>query len=122
MKIAITSNGESLDSQVDERFGRAAYFMVGDPETMDFAAIANESVAAAGGAGVSSAKVVIDAGAEALLTGNCGPRAESTLTAGGVKLYTGVAGTVAEAIELYKAGKLTQADGPSVEQHFGIGR
>ena len=48
MKIAITSSGGSLDSQVDRRFGKAAYFMVGDPEKMDFTAIANGNVAAAG--------------------------------------------------------------------------
>jgi len=120
MKIAITSTGESLDSQVDPRFGRTAYFMIGDPEKMDFSAVVNENVTAAGGAGVGSAKNVIDAGAEAVLTGNCGPRAESALTGSGIKLYTGIAGMVAEATELFKAGKLTQADGPSVEQHFGI--
>jgi predicted Fe-Mo cluster-binding NifX family protein len=122
MKIAITSTGESLDSQVDPRFGRAAYFMIGDPEKMDFSAIANANVTAGGGAGISSAKVVVDAGAEAVLTGNCGPKAETALSGGGVKLYTGLTGTVAEAIELFKSGKLTQADGPSVKQHFGMGR
>ena len=121
MKIAITSSGESLDSQVDPRFGRAAYFVIGDPETMDFSPIANANVTVGGGAGISSAKVVIDAGAEVVLTGNCGPKAESALIGGGVKLYTGVTGTVAEAIELFKAGKLAEADGPSVEQHFGLG-
>ena len=122
MKIAITSSGESLDSQVDQRFGRAAYFMIGDPETMDFSAVANENVVAAGGAGISSAKVVIDAGAEVVLTGNCGPKAESALTGSGVRLYTGVTGTVKDAIKLFKTSKLTQTDGPSVEQHFGMGK
>ena len=122
MKIAITATGKSLDSQVDPRFGRAAYFMIGDPEKMDFSAIANENVTAGGGAGVGSAKVVIDAGAEAVLTGNCGPKAERALTGAGLKLYTGLTGTVAEGIELFKAGKLTQADGPSVDQHFGMGK
>ena len=119
MKIAITSTGKTLDSQVDPRFGRAACFIVVDTETMDFNVIENESVAAAGGAGVSSAKVVIDAGAEAVLTGNCGPNAQRTLSAAGVKLYTGVAGTVSEAIELLKSGKLAEAAGPNVQAHFG---
>ena len=120
MKIAITSTGKTLDSQVDPRFGRAACFIIIDTETMDFNVVENESVAAAGGAGISSAKVVIDAGAEAVLTGNCGPNAEHTLTAGGVKLYTGATGTVAEAVELFKSGKLAEASGPNVEPHFGM--
>ncbi|MBA7626934.1 hypothetical protein ES703_34394 [subsurface metagenome] len=120
MKIAVTSTGKTLDSQVDQRFGRTAYFIAVDTETMDFSVIENESAAAAGGAGISSGKVVIDAGAESVLTGNCGPNAERTLTAAGIKLYTGVTGTVAEAIELFKGGKLTEAAGPSVQEHFGM--
>jgi predicted Fe-Mo cluster-binding NifX family protein len=120
MKIAITSTGRTLDSQVDPRFGRAACFIIIDTETMDFNVIDNESVAAAGGAGISSAKVVIDTGAEAVLTGNCGPNAERTLTASGVRLYTGATGTVAKAVELFKSGELTEAAGPNVEPHFGM--
>ena len=121
MKISVTSVGKTMDSPVDQRFGRAAYFVVVDTETMDFAVIDNENVAAAGGAGISSAKVVIDAGAEAVLTGNCGPNAQRTLSAAGVRLYTGVTGTVAEAVELFKGGKLTEAEGPNVQSHFGTG-
>jgi len=120
MKIAITSTGKTLDSQVDPRFGRAACFIIVDTETMDFNVIENESVAAAGGAGPSSAKVVIDADAEAVLTGNCGPNAERTLTAAGIKLYIGATGTVTETIELFKSGKLTQATGPNVQPRFGM--
>jgi len=121
MKIAVTSVGKTMDSPVDQRFGRAAYFVVVDTETMDFAVIDNENVAAAGGAGISSAKAVADAGAEAVLTGNCGPNAQRTLSAAGVRLYAGVTGTVAEAVELFKGGKLTEAEGPNVQSHFGTG-
>ena len=121
MKIAITSLGETLEAKVDPRFGRAARFVVIDTETMDFNVIKNENVDAAGGAGINSAKVVTDAGAEALLTGNCGPNAERTLHAAGIKLYTGVTGTVAEAMELFKSGKLKEAGGPNVQPHFGAG-
>ena len=119
MKIAITSTGKTLESQVDPRFGRAACFIIIETETMDFSVIENSNVAAAGGAGISSAKAVIDAGAEALLTGNCGPNAERTLSAGKIKLYTGVSGTVSEAIEFFKTDKLNEADGPNVQSHFG---
>ena len=30
MKIAISSQGQTLDSQIDPRFGRAAYFLIID--------------------------------------------------------------------------------------------
>ena len=80
------------------------------------------SFAAAGGAGINSAKAVIDTGAQAVLTGNCGPNAERTLSSGKIKLYTHVAGTVAEAVEQFKAGSLTEATGPSVDSHSGLGQ
>ncbi|MBN2181159.1 MAG: NifB/NifX family molybdenum-iron cluster-binding protein [Sedimentisphaerales bacterium] len=121
MKIAITSTGQTIDSQVDPRFGRAAYFMIFDTYSMDFSAIENRSIDAAGGAGINSAKAVIDTQAQAVLTGNCGPNAQRTLSAAGVKLYTGVTGTISEAIELFKTGKLTEAAEPNVQSHFGMG-
>ena len=121
MKIAVTSIGKTLDSQVDPRFGRAACFIIIDTKTMDFSVIENENVAAAGGAGISSAKAVIDTGVEAVLTGNCGPNAERTLSAGKIKLYTGVSGTISEVVELFKTGKLNKANGPNVKSHFGTG-
>jgi predicted Fe-Mo cluster-binding NifX family protein len=119
MKIAITATGKTLNSQVEQRFGRAAYFVIVDTETMDFTVIGNENIASAGGAGISSAKTIIDTGAQAVLTGNCGPNAERTLNAAGVKLYTSVNGTVSEAVELFKAGKLTETTEPNVQTHFG---
>jgi len=120
MIIAVTSTGETLDSQVDQRFGRAAYFIVIDTETMDYSVIENKNIAGAGGVGISSAKLVSDAGAQAALTGNCGPNAERTLKTANVKLYTQVSGTVAEAVELFKNGKLTEASASNVEPHFGM--
>jgi predicted Fe-Mo cluster-binding NifX family protein len=120
MKVAITSAGGGMDSRVDPRFGRTACFVVVDTETMDFEAVENRSTDASGGAGINAAKVVIDAGAEAVLTGNCGPNAERTLRAGNVVLYTGVDGTVGEAIERFKAGELSEATGPNVQPHSGM--
>jgi predicted Fe-Mo cluster-binding NifX family protein len=122
MKIAVTSTGKTLNSQVDPRFGRAACFIIIDTETMDFSVIDNENAAAAGGAGISSAKAVIDTGAQAVLTGNCGPNAERALNAAGIKLYTGLTGTVTQAVTLFKNGQLTEAAGPNVQSHFGTGK
>lgn len=122
MKIAVTSVGNDMNSQVDPRFGRAAYFVIVETETMAFEAIENSNVAAAGGAGINSAKAVIDTGATAVLMGNCGPNAERTLKAGNVALYTGAQGTVAEAVAQFKAGALTAATGPNVDSHSGMGK
>jgi len=119
MKICITSQGQSLDSEVDPRFGRAANFILLDTESMEFTVQANDNISGAGGVGISSAKAIIDAGAQAVLTGNCGPNAERTLSAAGVKLYVGINGIVAKAVEKFKSGQFDPASGPSVESHFG---
>jgi len=121
MIIAITSYGSTLNSQIDPRFGRSAYFLIGNSEIMDFGVFENKNITAEGDAGINSAKVVINAGAEAVLTGNCGPNAERTIRAAGAKLYTGVKGTISEAIDLFLDGKLKEADGPNVQSHFGTG-
>jgi predicted Fe-Mo cluster-binding NifX family protein len=120
MKIAVTSTGKTLDSQVDPRFGRAACFVIIDTDTSDLTIIENENVAAIGGAGTAAAKLVIDAGARAVLTGNCGPKAQSTLSATGVKLYTGATGTVAETVERFKSGGLSETARPNGQAHFGV--
>lgn len=120
MKIAVTAVGDGMQSQVDPRFGRAACFVVVDTESMACEAVANRNVDASDGVGINAAKAAIDAGVQAVLTGNCGPNAERTLRAGNVKLYTGVSGTVAEAVEQFKAGQLTQATGPSVQSHSAM--
>ena len=128
MKIAITSQGQALDSQVDSRFGRARFFIVVDTETGEFSASDNgQNLNAAQGAGIQAGKNVVDLGVEAVVTGHVGPKAFATLQAGGVKVYTGAAGpagaetgTVAEAIEQFKAGQLKQTNDADVEGHWVV--
>jgi predicted Fe-Mo cluster-binding NifX family protein len=119
MRIAVASKGKTLESEVDQHFGRAAYFVIVDTETMDFSTFANDRVAAEVEAGVGAARAVAGAGVRGVLTGNCGPNAERILRAAGVRLYSPVAGTILEAIALFKSGRLTEAKGPNVQSHFG---
>jgi len=121
MKIAVSATGPSLDTEVDPRFGRCAYFAVGDPDTMEFEFVENTSVMSGSGAGISSAQNIAGMGAQAVLTGNCGPNAYQTLSAAGVQVITGVSGTVKEAVEGYKAGKFKATSGPTTSAHSGMG-
>ena len=121
MKIAITSTGTDLNSNVDPRFGRPPYFLIVDTDTMQFEAIENPNVDAMGGAGIQSAQLVANKGVAAVLTGSCGPNAFQTLQAAGVKVITGVVGTVNEAIQRYKLGQLNPTAGPNVASHYGMG-
>jgi len=121
MKIAVTSVGATLDSQVDPRFGRAQYLLIVDTDSLDVEAIDNPNVAAGGGAGIQTAQMVAGKGAQAVLTGNCGPNAFRTLNAADIQIYTNVSGVVRDAIESLKRGILQPISGPSVGGHFGAG-
>jgi len=120
MKIAISSTGPDLESEVDPRFGRCQYFMIVDSYDMSFEAVANTNMSQGSGVGIQSAKVVADKGAKAVLTGNVGPNAHQVLSAAGLDVMTGVSGTVREAAQQYKNGQLQPADEPNVQNHSGF--
>lgn len=122
MKICVTSTGNNLDSAVDPRFGRCAYFIIVDPDTLEFKAVNNPNLEAAGGAGIQSAQLIAKEGAEAVITGNVGPNALQTLSVLNLKVFLGASGSIKEAIQDYQAGKLKEMVRPNVPGHFGIGR
>jgi predicted Fe-Mo cluster-binding NifX family protein len=119
VKVAVTTVKPNLDADVEPRFGRAPFFLIVETEDMSFDAIENAAAGAAGGAGIQAAQTVADAGAKAVLTGNCGPNAHRTLQAAGIAVVIGVAGTVREAVERYLKGEYAEAEGPNVEGGFG---
>ena len=89
MKIAISAGGNGWDERYDERFGRAWGFFVYDTKTQETTYIDNrDNVEAAHGAGTSSARAVVDAGVEAVITGRVGPNAEAVLRAAGIRIIT----------------------------------
>jgi predicted Fe-Mo cluster-binding NifX family protein len=121
MKIAITAQNGSLDAQVDPRFGRAACFILVDPDTMEFEVVDNkQNLQAAAGAGIQAAQIVAENRVEAVLTGNCGPKAFRTLKAANIEVYVGLSGTINDAIEAYKSGKLEATNSANVEAHSGV--
>ena len=121
MKVAVTAPAPSLDATVDPRFGRCAYFVVVDPGTMQFEGLENANAGSPQGAGIATAQMIAGKGVEAVLTGNCGPNAYQALEAAGVKVITGVTGTVREAVEGYRSGRYQATSQPNVASHYGIG-
>jgi len=116
MKIAVTSTGADIDSEVDPRFGRAAFIIVVDSETFEFEALDNkENVNALKGAGIQAAVAVNKKGADVLLTGFCGPNAFKAMNAAKIKVANDAKGTVREAVQAYLDGKMPLADAANVE-------
>ena len=121
MKIAVTSTGPTLDDIMEARFGRCAYFLIIDLDTMEFEALENANVALGGGAGIQSAQLMAEKGVSTVLTGNCGPNAFQTFGAANIQVITGVSGQVRQAVEQYKSGALSNTTTPNVQSHFGMG-
>jgi len=120
MKIAVTSTGPTLDDTVEARFGRCAYFLIIDTETLECEPIENPNIALGGGAGIQSAQLMSEKGVTAVLTGNCGPNAFNVFGQAGIQVIVGVSGPVRDAVEQFKASAFSSASGPSVSSHFGM--
>lgn len=119
MKIAVTSTGDNLNGDVDPRFGRAGYLIIFDSDTGKFEAVNNRmNIDAVHGAGVQAGKALILLGASVLITGHCGPTAFKVLDAAGIRVVTGVTGTVEEALKRYEKGDLKEVGGPNVKGHW----
>ncbi len=119
MKIAVTSKGPGIDSEIDPRFGRGAYLLIVDSETFEFESLDNQkNVNSLKGAGIQTGVMISGKGAEILLTGFCGPNAFKTLKAANIKVVNDVTGHVKEAVVAFNAGKYSFADDANAEGHW----
>ena len=119
MRIAVTSKGTVLDSEVDPRFGRAPYILIVDTDTLAFEVVDNSSnVNAFKGAGIQAAVMISEKGAEVLMTGYCDPKAFDTLEAAGVKVVSDITGTVQDAVRFLKEDKVIYSVAANKEAHW----
>jgi predicted Fe-Mo cluster-binding NifX family protein len=121
MKVAVSSSGQDLNSPIDPRFGRCAYFLVVETDDMSFEVFDNESAGLGGGAGIQSAQFIISKGAKAVITGNCGPNAVKTLSVSGVEVFLGNTGIVKEVLQKFKNGELTSTNIANASEYSGLG-
>lgn len=119
MKICVTSEGKTLDSKVDPRFGRCQNFIIFDSDTGNFDVEENKNAQFQSGAGIQSGQLVVSKGVQAVLTGNIGPNAHQVLLAAGISVFTEVSGTVREAIGIYNKGMYKAVKEPNVDSKFG---
>jgi len=109
MKIAVSTKGTSLDSQVDPRFGRTAGFILYDSDSGDTTYLDNSPQRnLSQSTGIKGAQMVVDAGADRLITGQMGPKAARVLERNKVKSYICTRGSVQEAIHALEQNQLQQ--------------
>ena len=119
MKICIPAVGEGLDSQLDVRLGRATNLVFVDTESGEVRTVANtQNVNAAQGAGVQTGQRIVAEGADAIIAGNCGPKAFAVLRAAGIKLFLVEGGRIADLVDRLKASDLCETDAANVEGHW----
>ncbi len=100
MKFAIAASGSELSSPVDDRFGRAAYFIIGDTDSDTREVLENSAnAAAAHGAGTGTAQELVSRDVKVVVAGKFGPKAEQVLSAAGISVVSFSGGSVADAID-----------------------
>ncbi len=120
-KVCVTSTGSDLDAPVDRRFGRCAYFIIVDTETMQYESISNVAASASGGAGIQAAQIMASNDVDVVITGSVGPNAYPALANSDIRMMSTSLPTVNATIEAFKQGTLTEitTSGPA---HAGMGR
>ncbi len=107
MKIILTVEEANLETKLDPRFGRAAYYLIVDPETMQWEAQPNSAVTQQHGAGIAAAQWVSEQGVGAVISGDFGPNASSVLGSAGIQMFLfKTEQTAQEAISSYLNGSL----------------
>lgn len=98
-----------MQSAIDPRFGRAAYYLIVNTET-DEVTVHNNSdgVGASNGAGTGAAQTLSEYGVEALYTGKVGPKAAEVLKQANIPYYENITGTAQSVLDQLKAGDVSQ--------------
>ena len=103
MKVAVSTAGNDLDSPLYQNFGRTPKFLLYESVDETFTVVDNnESVETGQGAGTKTAEAVARRGAQAVITGQCGPNALRVLEQAGLKVLNSNAATVREALVQFR--------------------
>ena len=106
MKIAVSSQGTSLDAWAGGPFGLCTQFLVVDTETMDAVVVSVPSDQLdASGISLPAIRGIASQGAETVLTGIIKPTCRQAMETLGIEVVEGIEGlTVRQAIEIYETG------------------
>lgn len=99
MKIAVTSDGPTINNNVEERFQRWPYFLIIDSDTMNIESIDNQNLAQESDIWIKSAKFLAEKGVSLLLTGNCGTNTMKIFKDLGIQVVERMSGRVQDVVE-----------------------
>lgn len=104
MKIVFAvENNAGIESKLDSRFGRAAYFLVYDTDKKEVVSVVENKYKNEGhGVGIKAATLIVESGCNAAIGAQPGPKAAAVLQQAKIKTIADDQGTVKEALEKYK--------------------
>jgi predicted Fe-Mo cluster-binding NifX family protein len=105
MKVMLATKGPNMDSEIDDRFARAAYFLIYDDETKHLDVIEN-IVDVSHGAGPKAVQIAIDNACCCLMSAIPGENAIKAIKAAGIEVYEAVGLSASVAIDKLKANQL----------------
>ena len=116
MKICVPAMGRELQEPISQHFGRAPYYLIVDQDSGDIEILENRSEHM-GGSG-KPPEHIASKGAEIMICSGLGPKAIDMLRSYGIRTYVGAQGSVGEAIQQWREGKLPSADdGNACKEH-----
>lgn len=121
MKLVISSDGNTIDSEIDPRFGRCRYFIIVETENKEIkevSSVENQGVIQGHGAGIRAGQQVGEINPDAIITGNLGPNALNVIRQLNIDAYQAT-GTVKTAVKDFIEGKLKKMTS-NVGPHFGM--
>lgn len=125
MRIAIPSSGKTLDSSVDQRFGRCRYFIIVETDNDRIISekyIENEAAYERGGAGIQAAENIGKQNVNAVIADSIGPNAFRVLNALNIEIYNAT-GVIRDVVRDFIDKKLSRIQAPSGSfKGFGHGR
>jgi predicted Fe-Mo cluster-binding NifX family protein len=115
MIIIISAQEPKMESPVNDRFGRTAWYIKVETETKKWEALENPGASQSGGAGIAAAQFVVNQKAGAVISGDFGPNAAGVLSAAAVEmlLFSDDIKTVDQAVEAFIQKKLPAFAGKS---------
>lgn len=114
MKIAISARGPSPDADIDQSFGRAYWYLIYELSSKEWIAIDNSDIRnALGNAGQMASELLKEHNVDVVITGETGPKAFRCLTALGIQVFHGAAGSAEETLLAWSLQKLTAAEKPN---------
>ena len=111
MKVAITADVPDEKSPISPIFGRCAYYAIYDTTEDKLEFVPNQMGMYARGAGIQAAQFIVSQGVSIVITaGVAGPNSSMVLSQGGVRVINSFRGTIKDAIEMVKSGRIGEME------------